>query len=584
MNHDAIDRGATGYVKVEVPAEWKNAVDDREKRVATGDRPDLVEYVNEVVIPVNTFHGKDLPVSTFEKYADGTSPQGTSAYEKRGVAVDVPKWIPENCIQCNFCSYVCPHAVIRPVPMTAEELAAAPAGTPSKAMTGMPGMNFVMTISPLDCTGCGSCVNVCPGMKGNKALAMSPIDEEREKQELFAYGLTVAEKPEVLEKFKETTVKGSQFKQPLLEFSGACGGCGETPYAKLATQLFGDKMFIANATGCSSIWGGSAPATPYTVNKNGHGPAWANSLFEDNAEFGLGMTLAQNAIRERLKSYIVEMAAKVECDEFKGICQNYIDTMTDSKANDAPTKALIAALEKVAEGDCEVAALAKKTLADKDYLAKKSMWILGGDGWAYDIGFGGVDHAIASGENINILVFDTEVYSNTGGQASKSTPVGSVAQFAAAGKAVKKKDLAAIAMSYGYVYVAQVAMGADMNQCIKAFAEAESYNGPSIIIAYAPCINHGIKGGMGVSMTEEKKAVAAGYWHNFRFDPRRADNGENPFQLDSKAPSASYRDFIMGEVRYNSLTRAFPDRAEVLFEKAEKYAAEKYAKLAKMAE
>ena len=584
MNHDAIDRGATGYVKVEVPAEWKNAVDDREKRVATGDRADLVEYVNEVVIPVNTFHGKDLPVSTFEKYADGTSPQGTSAYEKRGVAVDVPKWIPENCIQCNFCSYVCPHAVIRPVPMTAEELAAAPAGTPSKAMTGMPGMNFVMTISPLDCTGCGSCVNVCPGMKGNKALAMSPIDEEREKQELFAYGLTVAEKPEVLEKFKETTVKGSQFKQPLLEFSGACGGCGETPYAKLATQLFGDKMFIANATGCSSIWGGSAPATPYTVNKNGHGPAWANSLFEDNAEFGLGMTLAQNAIRERLKSYIVEMAAKVECDEFKGICQNYIDTMTDSKANDAPTKALIAALEKVAEGDCEVAALAKKTLADKDYLAKKSMWILGGDGWAYDIGFGGVDHAIASGENINILVFDTEVYSNTGGQASKSTPVGSVAQFAAAGKAVKKKDLAAIAMSYGYVYVAQVAMGADMNQCIKAFAEAESYNGPSIIIAYAPCINHGIKGGMGVSMTEEKKAVAAGYWHNFRFDPRRADEGQNPFQLDSKAPSASYRDFIMGEVRYNSLTRAFPERAEVLFEKAEKYAAEKYQKLAKMAE
>ena len=584
MNHDAIDRGATGYVKVEVPASWKDACDDSAKRVATGDRPDLVEYVNEVVIPVNTFHGKDLPVSTFAKYADGTSPQGTAAYEKRGVAVDVPKWIPENCIQCNFCSYVCPHAVIRPVPMTAEELAAAPAGTKSKAMTGMPGMNFVMTISPLDCTGCGSCVNVCPGMKGNKALAMSPIDAEREKQEVFAYGLTVPSKPEVLEKFKETTVKGSQFKQPLLEFSGACGGCGETPYAKLATQLFGDKMFIANATGCSSIWGGSAPATPYTVNKNGHGPAWANSLFEDNAEFGLGMTLAQNAVRERLKSYIVEMAEKVDCDEFKGICQNYIDTMTDSKANDAPTKALIAALEKVAEGDCEVAALAKKTLADKDYLAKKSMWILGGDGWAYDIGFGGVDHAIASGENINILVFDTEVYSNTGGQASKSTPVGSVAQFAAAGKAVKKKDLAAIAMSYGYVYVAQVAMGADMNQCIKAFAEAESYNGPSIIIAYAPCINHGIKGGMGVSMTEEKKAVAAGYWHNFRFDPRRADNGQNPFQLDSKAPSASYRDFIMGEVRYNSLTRAFPERAEVLFAKAEKYAEEKYAKLAKMAE
>ena len=611
MNHDAIDRGATGYVKVEVPEEWKNAVDDREKRVATGDRPDLVEYVNEVVIPVNTFHGKDLPVSTFEKYADGTSPQGTSAYEKRGVAVDVPKWIPENCIQCNFCSYVCPHAVIRPVPMTAEELAAAPAGTPNKAMTGMPGLNFVMTISPLDCTGCGSCVNVCPGMKGNKALAMSPIDEEREKQDLFAYGLTIDEKPEVLEKFKETTVKGSQFKQPLLEFSGACGGCGETPYAKLATQLFGDKMFIANATGCSSIWGGSAPATPYTVNKKGHGPAWANSLFEDNAEFGLGMTLAQNAVRGRLAALTEELLAGHCTEELKAAGQKWLDTMTDRAANGPAAEAYIAALQngiatadeciaffgsdkakeifgdeaeaKLAHAhelkaagkncDCPACALAEKILADKDYLAKKSMWILGGDGWAYDIGFGGVDHAIASGENINILVFDTEVYSNTGGQASKSTPVGSVAQFAAAGKAVKKKDLAAIAMSYGYVYVAQVAMGADMNQCIKAFAEAESYNGPSIIIAYAPCINHGIKGGMGVSMTEEKKAVAAGYWHNFRFDPRRADNGENPFQLDSKAPSASYRDFIMGEVRYNSLTRAFPERAEVLFEKAEKYAA-----------
>ena len=584
MNHDAIDAGAQAFVKIDVPASWKDATDFSEKEVATGNRADLVDYVNNVVIPVNTFHGKDLPVSTFENYADGTSPQGTAAYEKRGVAVDVPTWIPENCIQCNFCAYVCPHAVVRPVPMTDAELAAAPAGTKSKPMTGVPGMNFVMTISTLDCTGCGSCVNVCPGMKGNKALAMSPIDNERAGQDVFGYGLTIDEKPEVAEKFKDTTVKGSQFKQPLLEFSGACGGCGETPYAKLATQLFGDKMFIANATGCSSIWGGSAPATPYTVNKKGHGPAWANSLFEDNAEFGLGMTLAQNAVRDRLKSYIVELQAKIDCDEFKGICQNWIDTMNDSRANGAPAEALIAALEKVAEGTCELAALAKKTLADKDYLAKKSMWILGGDGWAYDIGFGGVDHAIASGENINILVFDTEVYSNTGGQASKSTPCGSVAQFAAAGKAIKKKDLAAIAMSYGYVYVAQIAMGANMKQCIDAFVEAESYNGPSIIIAYAPCINHGIKGGLKGAMTEEKKAVEAGYWHTFRFDPRRADAGLNPFQLDSKAPSASYRDFIMGEVRYNSLVRSFPERAEVLFTAAEKQAAEKYEKLKKMAE
>jgi pyruvate-ferredoxin/flavodoxin oxidoreductase len=582
MNHDAIDQGATGYVKVEIPASWKDAVDDSKPEVATGKRQDLVDYVNNVVIPVNTFHGKDLPVSTFEKYADGTSPQGTAAYEKRGVAVDVPEWIVDNCIQCNQCSYVCPHAVIRPIAMTDEELKNAPAGTKAKPMTGVPGMNFAMVISTLDCTGCGSCVNTCPAK--TKALQMAPIDSQRAQQEVFNYAIELPEKEEVAAKFKETTVKGSQFKQPLLEFSGACGGCGETPYAKLATQLFGDRMFIANATGCSSIWGGSAPATPYTVNKKGYGPAWENSLFEDNAEFGLGMTLAQNAVRLRLKEYIEAIAEKTDKEDLKAACTAYMDTMSDSRANRPATDALIAKLEEVASCDCEVGQLAKKTLKDKDFLAKKSMWILGGDGWAYDIGFGGVDHALASGENINILVFDTEVYSNTGGQASKATPCGSVAQFAATGKATKKKDLAAIAMSYGYVYVAQVALGADMNQCIKAFEEAESYNGPSLILCYAPCINHGIKGGMGVSINEEKKAVAAGYWHNFRFDPRRADNGENPFVLDSKAPSASYRDFIMGEVRYNSLTRAFPERAEQLFANAEKYAVEKYEKLKKMAE
>ena len=585
MNHDAIDRGANGYVKVEVPASWKDAVDDSKAKVATGNRPELVDYVNNVVFPVNSFHGKDLPVSTFEQYADGTSPQGTAAYEKRGVAVDVPEWIVDNCIQCNQCSYVCPHAVIRPIAMTDEELAAAPAGTKAKPMTGVPGMNFAMVISPLDCTGCGSCVTTCPAKE--KALKMAPIDSQRDQEAVFEYGINLPAKEEVAAKFKETTVKGSQFKQPLLEFSGACGGCGETPYAKLATQLFGDKMFIANATGCSSIWGGSAPATPYTVNKAGHGPAWENSLFEDNAEFGLGMALAQNAVRGRLAELTEKLiAVEYATAEIKEAGQKWLDTMADRAANDQPAKDYIAALEAgVIEGcKCEACALASQILKDKDYLAKKSMWILGGDGWAYDIGFGGLDHALASGEDINVLVFDTEVYSNTGGQASKSTPCGSVAQFAATGKATKKKDLAAIAMSYGYVYVAQVAMGADMNQCIKAFNEAESYHGPSIILAYAPCINHGIKGGMGVSQVEEKKAVAAGYWHNFRFDPRRADNGENPFQLDSKAPTASYRDFIMGEVRYNSLTRSFPERAEKLFANAEKYAVEKYEKLKKMAE
>ena len=585
MNHDAIDRGATGYVKVDVPASWKDAVDDSQKKVATGNRPELVDYVNNVVYPVNSFHGKDLPVSTFENYADGTSPQGTAAYEKRGVAVDVPEWIVDNCIQCNQCSYVCPHAVIRPIAMTDEELAAAPAGTKAKPMTGVPGMNFAMVISPLDCTGCGSCVTTCPAK--NKALQMAPIDSQRDQEAVFEYGINLPAKKEVAEKFKETTVKGSQFKQPLLEFSGACGGCGETPYAKLATQLFGDKMFIANATGCSSIWGGSAPATPYTVNKEGHGPAWENSLFEDNAEFGLGMALAQNAVRGRLAELTEKLiAVDYATAEIKEAGQKWLDTMNDRAANDQPAKDYIAALEAgVIEGcTCEACTLASQILKDKDYLAKKSMWILGGDGWAYDIGFGGLDHALASGEDINVLVFDTEVYSNTGGQASKSTPCGSVAQFAATGKATKKKDLAGIAMTYGYVYVAQVAMGADMNQCIKAFSEAESYHGPSIILAYAPCINHGIKGGMGVSQVEEKKAVAAGYWHNFRFDPRRADEGQNPFQLDSKAPTASYRDFIMGEVRYNSLTRSFPDRAEKLFANAEKYAVEKYERLKKMAE
>ena len=581
MNYAAIDRGMEDLKKVEIPADWANAVDNSVADKAEGNGA-LVEYVNEILKPVNAYKGNKLPVSTFMDHVDGTAPNGSAAYEKRGIAVDVPEWNPENCIQCNRCAIVCPHAVIRPVAMTADELAKAPEGTKSLTMMGLKDLNFVMTVSTLDCTGCGACAQVCPGKKGAKALTMQPIDSQRPKQAVFDYALTLEDKPEVHEKFKFTTVKGSQFKQPLLEFSGACAGCGETPYAKLVTQLFGDRMFIANATGCSSIWGASAPATPYTKNKKGYGPAWQNSLFEDNAEFGLGMALGQKAIRNRLIEYVEGIQKDTESADLKTACQNYLDTVTDSTSSRPATDALIAELEKNTE-DAKVGELVKKTLVDKDELAKKSMWIFGGDGWAYDIGFGGLDHVIASGENVNILVFDTEVYSNTGGQASKATPVGSVAQFAAAGKAVKKKDLAAIAMSYGYVYVAQCAMGADNNQVLKAMVEAESYNGPSLVICYAPCINHGIKGGMGIAQLEEKKAVEAGYWNIFRYDPRLADEGKNPFMLDGKAPSASYRDFIMGEVRYNSLTRSFPERAEKLFEKAEKVAADKYAHLEKLA-
>lgn len=581
MNYAAIDRGMEDLKKVEIPADWANAVDNSAADKAEGNGA-LVEYVNEILKPVNAYKGNKLPVSTFMDHVDGTAPNGSAAYEKRGIAVDVPEWNPENCIQCNRCAIVCPHAVIRPVAMTADELAKAPEGTKSLPMMGLKDLNFVMTVSTLDCTGCGACAQVCPGKKGAKALTMLPIDSQRPKQAVFDYALTLEDKPEVHEKFKFTTVKGSQFKQPLLEFSGACAGCGETPYAKLVTQLFGDRMFIANATGCSSIWGASAPATPYTKNKKGYGPAWQNSLFEDNAEFGLGMALGQKAIRNRLIEYVEGIQKDTDSADLKTACQNYLDTVTDSTSSRPATDALIAELEKNTE-DAKVGELVKKTLVDKDELAKKSMWIFGGDGWAYDIGFGGLDHVIASGENVNILVFDTEVYSNTGGQASKATPVGSVAQFAAAGKAVKKKDLAAIAMSYGYVYVAQCAMGADNNQVLKAMVEAESYNGPSLVICYAPCINHGIKGGMGIAQLEEKKAVEAGYWNIFRYDPRLADEGKNPFMLDGKAPSASYRDFIMGEVRYNSLTRSFPERAEKLFEKAEKVAADKYAHLEKLA-
>ena len=573
MNHDAIDAGYQQVVEVKVPASWKKCKDTKMGMDPVKDDDKVLQdFVNKIQIPCNAQKGDELPVSTFVHMADGTFPQGSAAFEKRGIAVDVPAWNNANCIQCNFCSYVCPHAVIRPVIMSEDELKKAPALAKEKAVacTGMPGYYFVMTMSALDCTGCGSCVNVCPGKKGEKALSMMPLETQIAEQEVFNYAVKLPEKPEVLEKFKATTVKGSQFKQPLLEFSGACAGCGETPYAKLITQLFGDRMYIANATGCSSIWGGSAPSTPYTKNKAGKGPAWANSLFEDNAEYGYGMFLAQNTIRQRTIAKVLELSKTTKAAAVKEACEKYLSTIDNGAENSAATDALVSALTK------SKTKAAEEILKDKDYLRKKSMWIFGGDGWAYDIGFGGVDHVLASGEDVNIFVFDTEVYSNTGGQSSKSTPTGAIAQFAAAGKEVKKKDLAGIAMTYGYVYVAHIAMGADMNQCIKAIAEAEAYHGPSLIIAYAPCINHGIKGGMKIAQTEEKKAVQAGYWHLYRYNPSLKLEGKNPFILDSKAPTADYKEFLMGEVRYNALARQNPERAEKLFDKAVKNAADRY--------
>ena len=588
MNYDAIDRGIDGAVAVAVPAAWANAEGELAVAAVESDRAEMKAFVEDILNPVSAQMGDALPVSAFSEAADGTFPQGSSAHEKRGIAVDVPAWMPENCIQCNFCSYVCPHAAIRPYALTAEESVNAPAGMKKTAMTGVPGMEFSMGISVLDCMGCGSCANVCPGKKGEKALVMQSLDSQMAQQDSFNYGFDLPEKSEVAEKFKESTVKGSQFKQPLLEFSGACAGCGETPYAKLVTQLFGDRMYIANATGCSSIWGGSAPSTPYTVNKEGKGPAWANSLFEDNAEYGFGMHLSVSARRARVADLMTFFAENDSPAEWglKEAAAEWLAGKDDAEASKAAAPKLVAALEKATAEcgscGCEWDAMYQAALVEKDVFVKKSFWMFGGDGWAYDIGFGGLDHVIAQNEDVNLFVFDTEVYSNTGGQASKATPTGAVAKFAAGGKVVKKKDLAQIAMSYGYVYVAQVAMGADYNQCLKAIREAESYPGPSIIIAYAPCINHGIRGGMGVSMAEEKAAVTAGYWHNFRFDPRLAGEGKNPFQLDSKAPSAGYIDFIKNESRYTSLMRAFPEKAEVLFAQSAAYAKAKYEHLEKM--
>ena len=577
-NWAAIDEGAKQIKEVAVPESWKNAADEGLTTThAESGRADAVKFVNTIQAKVTSQEGNNLPVSAFADYVDGTTPSGTSAYEKRGIAVNVPVWNPENCIQCNRCSFVCPHAVIRPVAMTAEEAAAAPEGIQTMPMTGMPDYTFTMAISQLDCTGCGSCANVCPGKKGVKALAMESLAAHEAEQKYFDYAAALPEKTDVVAKFKENTVKGSQFKKPLLEFSGACAGCGETPYAKLITQLFGDRMYIANATGCSSIWGNSSPSTPYTVNEKGQGPAWSNSLFEDNAEFGYGMLLAQKAIRGGLKAKVEDvMNSEKAPEEVKAACKEYLDTFDCGATNGTATEKLV---EAIKDADCDVC---RDIVKNKDFLAKKSQWIFGGDGWAYDIGFGGVDHVLASGKDINVMVFDTEVYSNTGGQSSKATPTGAVAQFAAGGKETKKKDMASIAMSYGYVYVAQIAMGADYNQAVKAIAEAEAYPGPSLIIAYAPCINHGIKKGMSKAQTEEQLAVQTGYWHCFRFNPALAAEGKSAFTLDSKAPSGDYQEFLNGEVRYNSLKRANPAKAERLFGKNEQEAKDRYTYLNKL--
>jgi len=579
LNYAAIDAGADAYVKVDVPAAWADCAADAPAAAATGNRADLVDFVNNVAVPVGAMRGDSLPVSVFAKRADGTFPQGSSAYEKRGVAVYVPQWNPEHCIQCNSCAFVCPHACIRPFAMTEAEAAAAPEATKFTAKPVLKtNYKFTMAVSPADCMGCTLCVKACPVNNNPKlgtALEMVPAATQADQQAPWNYAVAnVAEKPELI----NATVKGSQFKQPLLEFSGSCAGCAETSYARLITQLFGERMYISNATGCSSIWGGSAPSTPYTVNKeSGKGPAWANSLFEDNAEHGLGMAIGQKTIRAKLIAKVEEMAASDKASaEFKAAAENFLATKDDGKANGAATDALIAELEKAAEAGCPVA---PQILADKDYLAKKSVWIFGGDGWAYDIGFGGLDHVLASGEDVNVMVFDTEVYSNTGGQASKASQIGQVAQFAAAGKAIGKKNLAEIAMSYGYVYVAQVAMGYDMNQLLKALTEAEAYHGPSLIIGYAPCEMHGVKGGMQNCQLEMRKAVEAGYWQTFRYNPTLENN---KLSIDSKEPTGDYKAFITSETRYSRLAQQFPARAEELFDKAENAAKAKYERLQKM--
>ena len=578
-NWKAIDAGATAYVKVEVPAAWANAEDKKDETVLEG-KPELVKMVKNILMPVDKMDGDSLPVSAFEDHVDGQFELGASAYEKRGVAVTVPEWDADKCIQCNNCAFVCPHATIRPFALTEEEAKNAPAAAkirPVKAGKGKGVYQFAMAVSPLDCMGCGVCVGVCP----TKAISMVPQESQLEQQEVFGYMVSKVSKKADME---DLTVKGSQFKQPLLEFSGSCAGCAETSYARLVTQLFGDRMYISNATGCSSIWGGPGATSPYCTDKNGHGPAWSNSLFEDNAEHGYGMYTAQEVIREALAEKTRKLlAVDWTYAPLKEAAQKWLDTMNDGSANKEASMAYAAALEEalVPGCDCDACKLAAEILKDKEYLSKKSVWIFGGDGWAYDIGFGGVDHVLAQNKDVNIFVFDTEVYSNTGGQASKASNLGQVAQFAAAGKETKKKSLAEIAMSYGYIYVAQVAMGANPAQTIKAITEAEAYNGPSLIIGYAPCEMHSIKGGMIHCQEEMKKAVDCGYWNMFRFDPSK-ETGK--FTLDSKAPKEGYREFLLNEARYNRLTREFPERAETLFERNEAAAKERYEHLTKLVE
>ena len=577
-NYNSVDAGVEGVQEIQIPSGWADAQDETAAPEIKTDRQELAQYVTDVMIPANAMRGDAIPVSKFMPGADGTLPQGTAAFEKRGIAVKVPAWDPDKCVQCNICSYVCPHACIRPIVMSADEVVEAPKQTKMHDMRGK-GCEiyaYTMTVSTLDCTGCASCVEACPAK--TKALTMEPLATQLDQQEVFDYGMEQVTHKEL--PFAMETVKGSQFQQPLFEFSGACAGCGETPYVKLVTQLFGDRMYIANATGCSSIWGGSAPSTPYTVNKEGRGPAWENSLFEDGAEFGYGMNLAVNARRTAAADLARELAQKEDTPAAVTLCaQKWLnhrkETVGSRTTGQALTEALAKALSSGAANQEELKALYDM----RDMFGQKSVWAFGGDGWAYDIGYGGVDHVLASGENINILVLDTEVYSNTGGQASKATNTGAVAQFAAAGKTVAKKDLAAIAMQYNNVYVAQVAMGADYSQTLRALIEAESYPGTSIVIAYAPCISHGIKIGMKNTMLEMSAAVQAGYWHLFRYDPRRLEKGKNPFQLDSPEPIMDYQEFLSGEVRYSSLQLTFPDRAKELFAKAEIQAKEKYQRL-----
>lgn len=573
MNKEAVDKGIEALFYVTVPSYWKNASD---KEVPIKKEPD---FIKNILRPMARHEGDELPVSTFIGMEDGTFPLGTTAYEKRGIAVMIPEWQIDKCIQCNQCSYVCPHAVIRPLLLTKQEMLNAPASFKAKKASGkgLEDYSYRIQISPLDCTGCGNCADICPAP--GKALIMKPADEQIEKEkDNWEYSINLPVKDSLMEK---ATIKGSQFLKPFFEFHGACPGCGETPYIKLITQLFGDRMMIANATGCSSIYGLSAPSVPYTTNANGEGPAWANSLFEDNAEFGYGMYLGYKQIKEKLLNLVKQAINMPIHEELKEAFNEWVNVIDESEASKTASKKIIEVLNKY--GDMNNSVL-KEIYEKKDFLLKRSQWIIGGDGWAYDIGYGGLDHVLASGEDINILVLDTEVYSNTGGQSSKSTPTSAVAKFAASGKRIRKKDLGMMAMSYGYVYVAQIALGANMNQALKAIIEAESYKGPSIIIAYSPCLNHGIKSGMGTSIMQEKKAVQAGYWHLYRFNPGLFEEGNNPFILDSKEPTESFIDFIMSEIRYTSLLNTFPEIAEKLFEKADEHSKLRYQTYKRLSE